>query len=214
MKSICRMPALLGLGTVFLLAAPAVGADETSLADAANAALSAVIEAADPQTVAQSRAILIAPTLTDTDADRALLCVQLADGSWSNPLLLTLEDNPADDQAIDLGGENLVLLAMTDAGVNALTDDDPALGDRFDLAVINLSGGLASIPRLSGFDLIAFTDGPAGGAAVRGDTVQFVIDSMSNASLYGDYFVVTDILGMPNQFAMFSTMMQTLDLPL
>jgi len=99
---------------------------------------------------------------------------------------------------------------MTETGVNALTDEDPALGHEFDLAVINLSGGLASIPHLSGFDLIAFVDGPVGGELVRSDTTLFVIDSMSNASLYGDYFVVTDILGIPNQFAVFGMMMEPL----
>jgi hypothetical protein len=211
MGLIDRIPTALVLGAGLLAALPAAAADESQLVDAANSALDAVIEAAGNDTITQSRAILIAPALTDVDTDRAMLCVQLDDGSWSNPLLLTLEDTAPADQSIDLSGENLVLLAMTETGVAALTDDDPALGNRFDLAVINLSGGLASIPRLSGFDLIAFTDGPSGGAAIRSDTVEFVIDSMSNASLYGDYFVVTDILGLPNQFALFGTMLQSLE---
>lgn len=202
--------AVLALAAALQFAQPTWAADDERLAGSANAALATVVEAAGAETVARSRAILIAPEIEEAPPDRALLRVQLSGGEWSNPLLLTVESGSANGQTDGLDGENLVLLAMTETGVAALTDDDPALGDQFDLAVINLSGGLASVPRLSGFDLIVFTDGPRGGAAVRQGTVLFVIDAMRNASLYGDYFVVSDILSMPNQFAVFGTMMETL----
>lgn len=210
MKSLRQISASLAVGGALLFAEPSMAADDAPLADAARSAVASVIDAAGAQVVAGSRAILVAPDLEPAASRRALLCVHLGDGAWSNPLLLTVENAAADGQTAELGGEHLVLLAMTETGVDVLTDDDPALSGRFDLAVVNLSGGLASVPPLSGFDVIAFTDGPGGGAAIRQETILFVIDAMSNASLYGDYFVVTDILGQPNQFAVFGAVVETL----
>jgi len=190
------------------LSAPTFAADEAPLADAAQAALVTVIEAAGSQTVAQSRAVLIAPNVEQAAVDRAILCARLGADAWSNPLLLTVQSTQATDAADLLGDETLVLLAMTETGVAALTNDDPALGGGYDLAVINLSA--PAIPRLSGFDIIAFADGPIGAEMVRQDDILFVIDAMGNAGLYGDYFAVGDILGLPNQFALFADIVESL----
>ncbi|MEO1224543.1 MAG: hypothetical protein AAFX92_09960 [Pseudomonadota bacterium] len=190
------------------LSAPSLADDETLLAEAANAALGTVLEVADPQTIAQSRAVLIAPNVDNAAVDRALLCARLGTDAWSNPLLLTVQSAQTADAADLLGDEMLVILAMTETGVAALTDDDPALGSGYDLAVVNISG--VTIPRLSGFDIIAFTDGPAGAEAVRQGDMLFVIDAMGNAGLYGDYFAVGDILGLPNQFALFADIVESL----
>lgn len=206
-RSIWALKRLLSIGMV-VLSAPSLAADETPLAEAAHAALETVLQAADPQMIAQSRAVLIAPNVEHAAVDRALLCARLANDAWSNPLLLTVRSAQAADAADLLGDEILVLLAMTETGVAALSDDDPALGGGYDLAVINLSG--ATVPRLSGFDIIAFTDGPAGAEAVRQGDVLFVIDAMGNAGLYGDYFAVGDILGLPNQFALFADIIESL----
>lgn len=193
---------------VALLPAASFGADEAPLAEAAHAALATVIEVAGAQTVAQSRAVLIAPHVEHAAVDRALLCARLSADEWSNPLLLTVESPQAAGPTDVLGDEVLVLLAMTEAGVAALTDDDPALGGGYDLAVISLSN--VAVPRLSGFDIIAFADGPAGAEAVRQDDVRFVIDAMGNAGLYGDYFTVGDILGLPNQLPLFADIVDSL----
>ncbi|MEM7444960.1 MAG: hypothetical protein AAF414_16690 [Pseudomonadota bacterium] len=212
-RSISASSLILAAATA--VAAPAFAGDEAPLADAAHAVVGEVIEAAGAETVAQSRAILIAPLATDAAEDHALLSVQLVEGRWSNPLLLRVENNAEEDTVEDgghwdLDDANLVVLAMTETGLTALTDDDPALGGQYDLAVIHLSSGQTTVPRLSGFDLIAFTDSRDATAAVREDDVQFLIDPMRNASLYGDYFMVDDILGRPNQFALFGGMIETL----
>ncbi len=209
-RPISALRCLLGAGMV-VLSAPSLAADETPLAEAANAALATVLEVAGPETIAQSRAVLIAPNVENVAVDRALLCARLGTDAWSNPLLLTVQSAQATDAADLLGDEMLVLLAMSDTGVAALTDDDPALGGGYDLAVINLSG--VTVPRLSGFDIIAFADGPAGAEAVRQGDVLFVIDAMGNAGLYGDYFAVGDILGLPNQFALFADIVESLRSP-
>lgn len=209
-RPILALGCLLSLAMA-VLSAPSLATDETPLAEAANAALATVLEVADPQTIAHSRAVLIAPNVENAAVDRALLCARLGADAWSNPLLLTVQSAQTADAADMLGDEVLVLLAMTETGVAALTDDDPALGGGYDLAVINLSG--VAIPRLFGFDIIAFTDGPAGAEAVRQDDVLFVIDAMGNAGLYGDYFTVGDILGLPNQFALFADIIESLRSP-
>lgn len=206
-RPISALRCLLGAGMI-VLSAPSLAADETPLAEAANAALATVLEVAGPETIAQSRAVLIAPNVENAAVDRALLCARLGTDAWSNPLLLTVQSAQAADTADLLGDEMLVLLAMSDTGVAALTDDDPALGGGYDLAVINLSG--VTIPRLSGFDIIAFADGPIGAGMVRQGDVLFVIDAMGNAGLYGDYFAVGDILGLPNQFALFADIVESL----
>ena len=198
---------LLGLGAT-LFSPPSLAGGEASLAEAAHTALVTVIEVAGPQTVAQSRAVLIAPDVDHAAVDRALLCARLGTGAWSNPLLLTVESAQAVETEDLLGDEMLVLLAMTETGVAALTDDDPALGGGYDLAVISLTG--AAVPHLSGFDIIAFADGPRGAEAIRQDDILFVIDAMGNARLYGDYFAVGDILGLPNQFALFADIVESL----
>jgi len=209
-RSISTLKCLLSIGMV-VLSAPSLAADETPLADAAHAALATVLQAADPQMIAQSRAVLIAPNVEHAAVDRAILCARLGTDAWSNPLLLTVQSAQAADAADLLGDEILVLLAMTETGVAALTDDDPALGGGYDLAVINLSG--VTVPHLSGFDIIAFADGPIGAEMVRQDDIHFVIDAMGNAGLYGDYFAVGDILGLPNQFALFADIVESLRSP-
>ncbi len=155
----------------------------------------------DPRTMLRrAKAVMICPQVFKAGffvGGEGGSCVMLArsgNGTWSYP---TFYDIGSGSFGFQFGVQDsqLVLMIMTDRGLDAVMDSQVRLGANVSVAVASVGGGVAgSTTTAIGADIIAFAEarGLFGGVSLEGGVMSARVDE--NQSYYGQPFAARQIV--------------------
>ncbi|UUX52065.1 lipid-binding SYLF domain-containing protein [Nisaea acidiphila] len=173
--------------TAALLAGPARAADEAPSLTVERARLTLLDLTSDPDTVGpvadylkKAKGVLIIPQLVKAgfivggEYGKGVLVARTAPGDWSDPSFYSLAAGSIGLQ-IGVEAKQILLVVMTEKGLNSLMSDQLKFGADASVAVGTLGGGVgASSAGSLGADFIAFakSKGLFGGGALDGAVIQ------------------------------------------
>lgn len=181
-----RRSVLLGLAAGFALAcaAPAFAdAQRQALVNDATAAARTLIEGPDfpdvKRLLPKARAVMIVPSMVQggfivgAAGGRGVMLARQANGQWSNPAFYGMG---AGSVGLQIGGKvsEVMLIVLTEKGLNALLEDRFKFGAEAGVTVVSLGAGVGgSTTTAVGADIVAYSKsvGLFAGGALEGSYV-------------------------------------------
>lgn len=184
--SVARRNVLLGLaaGFAFTVAQPALAdAERQALVNDATKAAQTLIEGPDfpdvQRLLPRARAVMIVPAMVQggfilgAAGGRGVMLARLPSGGWSNPAFYGMG---AGSVGLQIGGKvsEVMLIVLTEKGLNALLEDRFKFGAEAGVTVVSLGAGVGgSTTTAVGADIVAYSKsvGLFAGGALEGSYV-------------------------------------------
>jgi lipid-binding SYLF domain-containing protein len=198
---------LLAVAALLALAAPGVAraqGDQQTLVDRATLTVQDMMNqtvSQDPRTMLQrARAVMICPRVFKAgfilggEGGSCVLLARAGNGTWSYPAFYGMGSGSIGFQ-VGIEDNQLIMMVMTEKGLNAVMDSQFKLGANASIALFTLGAGVqGSTTAAVGADIIAFASsrGLYGGVSIEGSIMS--IRSNWNKAYYGQPYSARQIV--------------------
>ena len=148
----------------------------------------------------KAKAVLICPRVFKAgfffggEGGNCVLLARAGNGTWSYPAFYTIGSGSFGLQ-IGIQDSQVIIMVMTDKGLNAVMDSQVKLGADAGLAIATLGGGVqGSTTAAAGADIVAFATarGLYGGISLEGSLMS--TDTRANQGYYGQPYAARQIV--------------------